>query len=178
MRLSGIISESIVDGPGIRYVVFTQGCPHGCPGCHNPGTHDPAGGYERSVEELTADFQKNLDENPLLDGVTISGGEPMAQACALLPFARTVKASGLNLWIYTGYTIGEICERGDANEIALLETADVLVDGRFEEHLRTLEARFIGSANQRIIERPGLYIHTIANSEKGSKLSLRTDKYT
>ncbi|MDL2263266.1 anaerobic ribonucleoside-triphosphate reductase activating protein [Synergistaceae bacterium OttesenSCG-928-I11] len=165
-RLSGIIPESIVDGPGIRYVVFTQGCPHRCPGCHNPGTHDPEGGYERSTDELIADFEKNFDENPLLDGVTISGGEPMIYARELLPFARAVKESGLNLWIYTGYTIEELCAREDADEIALLEAADALVDGRFVLELRTLGVRFIGSSNQRIIEKPGLYIHTIANSDR------------
>jgi anaerobic ribonucleoside-triphosphate reductase activating protein len=171
VRLSGVVPESIVDGPGIRYVVFVQGCPHACQGCHNPGTHDPAGGYELPVEELIADFRKNFLENPLLDGVTLSGGEPMASARELLPFARAVRESGLGLWVYTGYTIEELAERGNADEIALTELADALVDGRFEEGLRTLEARFIGSLNQRIIERPGLYIHTIADAEDRSIMS-------
>ena len=170
MRISGIIPESIVDGPGIRYVVFTQGCPHRCPGCHNPGTHDPAAGYECSAAELIADFEKNFGENPLLDGATISGGEPMMYARELVPFARAVKRARLSLWVYTGYAIEELAERGDADEFALLGIADALVDGRFEEKLRTLESRFIGSSNQRVVENPGLYIHTIANSDKGSNI--------
>ena len=84
LRLSGVISESIVDGPGFRYVVFTQGCPHGCPGCHNPQTHDFNGGT--LIDPLT--LLPEIDENPLLAGVTFSGGEPFCQPEALLPLAR------------------------------------------------------------------------------------------
>ena len=75
LRIAGTIGESIVDGPGIRYVVFTQGCPHGCPGCHNPQTHDPAGGFWAETDEILS----VLAENPLLDGITLSGGEPFLQ---------------------------------------------------------------------------------------------------
>ncbi|NLE20409.1 MAG: 4Fe-4S cluster-binding domain-containing protein, partial [Clostridiales bacterium] len=80
IRLNGTVSDSIVDGPGLRLAVFTQGCPHRCPGCHNPGTHDPAGGYEADTAAVLAD----LKENPLLDGLTLSGGEPFAQPEACL----------------------------------------------------------------------------------------------
>ena len=89
LRLSGVISESIVDGPGFRYVVFTQGCPHGCPGCHNPQTHDFNGGT--LIDPLT--LLPEIDENPLLAGVTFSGGEPFCQPEALLPLAREIKNS-------------------------------------------------------------------------------------
>jgi anaerobic ribonucleoside-triphosphate reductase activating protein len=157
MRINGIIEESIVDGPGLRYVLFTQGCPHGCPGCHNPQTHEAGGGTEASSPELIEGLRRSLADNPLLDGVTISGGEPFAQALEILPFADAVRELDLNLWIYTGYTIEEIIERGSPDEMALLERADVLVDGRFEIEKRTLETRFVGSSNQRIIERPASY---------------------
>lgn len=161
MRIQGIVPESIVDGPGIRYVVFAQGCRHRCLGCHNPQTHDENGGYEILTDELIAGFRKSADENPLLGGVTLSGGEPFLQAAALVPFAEAVRATGLDLWIYTGYTIEELAAREVAEEIALVCLANTLVDGRFDLKSRTLETRFVGSANQRIIASPGLYIHTI-----------------
>jgi anaerobic ribonucleoside-triphosphate reductase activating protein len=153
LRLAGIMDESIVDGPGLRYVVFVQGCPHHCAGCHNPQTHDPSGGYEIGGAELISCFQLSTHDNPLISGVTLSGGEPFAQARPLLPFARHVRESGLDLWIYTGWTIEEILSRRDPHETALLECADTLVDGRFEAGKRTLETPFVGSANQRIIRR-------------------------
>jgi anaerobic ribonucleoside-triphosphate reductase activating protein len=152
MRLSGIVEESIVDGPGVRYVVFTQGCPHRCPGCHNPQTHDRDGGYEIGAAELTEKFKRSAAENPLLSGVTISGGEPFIQARCLVPFAEAVRIAGYDLWIYTGYVMEEITARADRDEMALLARADALVDGPFVEELRTLERRFIGSSNQRIIK--------------------------
>jgi len=153
LRLAGIIRESIVDGPGVRYVVFVQGCPHRCPGCHNPGAHDPSGGYGMSADELSADFAVSAASNPLLSGVTISGGEPFARAGALKSFTDVVRDSKMNLWIYTGYSVGEIITRADPDEIALLNSADAVVDGRFEIALRTLETPFVGSANQRIVTR-------------------------
>lgn len=155
MRVQAVVAESIVDGPGVRFVVFTQGCPHGCPACHSPQTHDPAGGYETTADELIATLARDAGENPLLTGVTISGGEPFLHAAELLPFARAVRARGLDLWIYTGYTLEELLARGDAGELALLAEADALVDGRFDASRRTLERPFVGSANQRIVKNPG-----------------------
>ena len=99
LRIAGIQRDSIVDGPGLRYVIFAQGCPHGCEGCHNPQTHDFAGGKDADVEVIL----KEIAENPLLSGVTFSGGEPFCQAQALLPIAETLKAEGKHLMIYTGY---------------------------------------------------------------------------
>jgi anaerobic ribonucleoside-triphosphate reductase activating protein len=157
MRIAGIIRESIVDGPGLRFVVFTQGCPHRCPGCHNPETHDIHGGSEMPPCDVVSVFLCEADGNPLLDGVTISGGEPLLQAKELLPLAEAVKDRGLGLWLYTGYTIEEIASRGDRHELELLAKVDALVDGRFVEELRPAgshEAPFAGSANQRIIEAP------------------------
>ena len=153
LRLAGITDESIVDGPGLRYVVFVQGCPHRCEGCHNPQTHDPSGGYEIGGAELISRFQAFARDNPLICGVTHSGGEPFAQARPLLLFARYVRECGLDLWIYTGWTINEILSRLDPHETALLGCADALVDGRFEDERMTLEIPLVGSGNQRIIRR-------------------------
>jgi anaerobic ribonucleoside-triphosphate reductase activating protein len=161
MRIAGIVRESIVDGPGIRYVVFTQGCPHRCPGCHNPLTHDPAGGYEISPDELVSDFLRESKTNPLLSGLSISGGEPLIHASELLPLAEAARKARLGLWVYTGYTIEEIASLGDACHKALLKMADALVDGRFDENLRTLEAGFAGSSNQRVIGREELRKYTM-----------------
>lgn len=155
MRMQAVLPESIVDGPGIRFAVFTQGCPHGCPSCHSPQTHDPEGGYEIAPEELIANLKKSLAENPLLSGVTISGGEPFLHARELKAFAREARSNGLSVWIYTGYTLEELFARADGDELALLDEADALVDGRFEAGRRTLETPFVGSSNQRIIRNPG-----------------------
>lgn len=155
MRIAGIVPESIVDGPGMRYVIFVQGCPHACPGCHNPATHDPNGGIERSADDIAAELRAAAADDPLLDGVTFSGGEPMAQARELLTVAAAVKDAGLSLWVYTGWTIDEIRERNDEHELALVRAADVLVDGKFVAAERTLEQRFVGSRNQRVIKSPG-----------------------
>jgi anaerobic ribonucleoside-triphosphate reductase activating protein len=165
--LSAVIGESIVDGPGLRYVVFVQGCPHRCPGCHNPGTHDPLGGYEASPDELISGFLAHASSDPLMGGVTISGGEPLAQARELLLFAARVREFGSNLWIYTGYTIEEIAERSDPDEIALAGCADALVDGRFVQSLRTLETPFKGSSNQRVIEDPARVLAGLVTLRSG-----------
>ena len=147
IRLNGTVSDSIVDGPGLRLAVFTQGCPHRCPGCHNPGTHDPAGGYEADTAAVLAD----LKENPLLDGLTLSGGEPFAQPEACLELALGARALGLSVWAYSGYTY-EALERMGGAAAALLQACDVLVDGPFLLAERSLELDFRGSRNQRLID--------------------------
>lgn len=150
LRLSGIEPESIVDGPGIRYVVFVQGCPHHCKGCHNPQTHDFKGGYMESQEKLL----EEIKENPLVSGVTFSGGEPFCQAEALAQLGKKVKAMGKHLIVYSGYTLEQLLEKGKSEKgvMDLLRTADVLVDGPFIEELKDLNLRFRGSSNQRYIE--------------------------
>ncbi|MBC8528397.1 anaerobic ribonucleoside-triphosphate reductase activating protein [Christensenellaceae bacterium NSJ-44] len=148
LRLSGFTQDSIVDGPGLRATVFLQGCPHRCPGCHNPQTHAFDGGTLMDTQAL---LQK-IAANPLLDGVTFSGGEPFCQAQALCHLARGVRALGLNLWCYTGYLFEELLEKGDPHQIALLRELDVLVDGPFIQEQRSLELTFCGSRNQRIID--------------------------
>ncbi len=147
MRIANTVNDSIVDGPGLRFTIFTQGCPHRCPGCHNPGTHDPSGGEEATVEALAAQFQAN----PLLDGVTLSGGEPFAQAAACAQVARQAHQAGLNVWTYTGYLFEAIQAKGDPAWEALLRETDVLVDGPFLLGEKTYGLPFRGSRNQRLI---------------------------
>ncbi|MCI8441739.1 MAG: anaerobic ribonucleoside-triphosphate reductase activating protein [Provencibacterium sp.] len=150
IRVSGMVPESIVDGLGLRFTLFVQGCPHHCEGCHNPQTHPFAGGQEFSPEEI---FGK-IAESPLCQGVTFSGGEPFSQAAALLPLARLIRERGLNLCCYSGYTFEQLCEMGKTQPavLQLLGCCDVLVDGPFILAERTLEKRFAGSRNQRVLD--------------------------
>lgn len=149
MQLSGIVEESIVDGPGLRYVLFTQGCPHHCKGCHNPQTHSFEGGFPFTAEAALAQIR----ENPLLAGVTFSGGEPFAQAEALCAVAEGVRALGKNVVAYTGYTYEQLLARTDIWTRRLLEMVDLLIDGPYVEELRDLELQFRGSSNQRLLDR-------------------------
>ena len=126
IRLYGTVNDSIVDGPSLRYVIFTQGCLHHCPGCHNPDSHAIDGGYIEDTEQCLLE----IDQNPLLDGVTLSGGEPFLQATALIHFVQKVKKRHLHVMIYSGYTFEEILELGD-EENRLLSLCDTLVDGKF-----------------------------------------------
>ena len=147
IRIAGTVDDSIVDGPGIRYTVFVQGCSHHCPGCHNPHTHDFAGGRVVDTEELVAQMR----ENPLLDGLTLSGGEPFEQPDACAELARQAHARGLNVWCYTGYKYEQLLA-GDASRQALLSELDVLVDSPFLLAERSLDLLYRGSRNQRLID--------------------------
>lgn len=148
MRIANWISDSIVDGPGLRLTVFTQGCPHRCPGCHNPETWDPAGGREVPLEELEA----LLAADPLLQGLTLSGGEPFLQAGDCASLARRARRRGLDVWTYTGYRYEDLVEAGRADWEALLAATDVLVDGPFLQAQKSYAALFRGSDNQRLID--------------------------
>jgi len=148
IRLAGIVSESIVDGPGYRLAVFVQGCPHACPGCHNPKTHDFAGGYLSDTAEVIA----KMGKNPLVRGVTLTGGEPMMQAEALCEIAAAAKAKGMNVWCYTGYTLETLWAQNHGDCMRLLELIDVLVDGPYIAHERSLDLLYCGSKNQRLID--------------------------
>lgn len=148
IRLAGIVPESIVDGPGYRLAVFVQGCPHACPGCHNPKTHDFAGGYLSDTDQIIA----QMGRNPLVRGVTLTGGEPMMQAEALCEVASAAKAKGMNVWCYTGYTLETLQRENNPARMRLLEHVDVLVDGPYIAHERSLELNYCGSRNQRLID--------------------------
>lgn len=144
IRIAGIVPESFVDGVGIRYAIFMQGCLRNCPGCHNPATHDLNGGKIFDTEEIISAIKKN----PLLTGITLSGGEPLLQITPAAELARAAKNLGLNVWCYTGYKLEEIPSTAEE----LLKNVDVLVDGAYIEELRDLELSFRGSKNQRIID--------------------------
>ena len=148
LNLSGIVQDSIVDGPGIRTTIFCQGCPHHCPGCHNPQTHDPNGGSWADTEDIIA----AMAENPLLDGITLSGGDPFMQPLECTELAKGAHRLGLNVWTYTGYTWEALFQENDPEKIALLKETDVLIDGPFLLAERSLELRFKGSRNQRTID--------------------------
>lgn len=148
LRIAGTVNDSIVDGPGIRYTIFTQGCPHHCLGCHNPQTHDFAGGQDADVEKILDEIFKN----PILSGVTFSGGEPFCQAEALVPIAEAIKEKGKHLMIYTGYLLEHLQKMENAGVQRLLELADVIVDGPFILAEKNLTLSYRGSENQRVID--------------------------
>lgn len=151
LRIAGTVQDSIVDGPGLRFAVFTQGCPHHCPGCHNPETHDPEGGTLVPISFLV----DAMCSNPLTTGLTLSGGDPFLQAAQCVPLAQAAKASGRNVWIYTGYCYEVLCSPDAPEEWhTLLNCADVLVDGPFLLEQRSLSCPFRGSTNQRLIDVP------------------------
>ena len=150
LRLAGVVNESIVDGPGIRTAVFVQGCPHHCEGCHNSHTWDFNGGYDREVDDIIAAVSKN----PLLKGITLTGGEPFSQAEALTELAEKAHALGLDVFTYSGYTFEELTAGFEEHPEwkTLLEQSDYLVDGRFDITQKSLMLRFRGSKNQRLID--------------------------
>ena len=149
LELAGIVGDSIVDGPGIRTTVFSQGCPHHCPGCHNPETWEFGCGTPMEAQRIL-DIVRS---NPLCKGVTFSGGEPFAQAEGFAELARLLKADGYEVASYSGYTFEQLlC--GTPAQKALLQLIDVLIDGPFIQAQRSLEIAFRGSHNQRILDVP------------------------
>ena len=150
LRIAGIVRESIVDGPGIRFTIFCQGCPHACDGCHNPETHDFAGGKDVSIERLL----EEIDKDPLLAGVTFSGGEPFCQPEGFVELGKRIKERGLNITAFSGYTLEELMSLGIQNAAIaeLLELTDILIDGPFQKELKDLTLQFRGSKNQRVID--------------------------
>ena len=166
IRLAGVIKESIVDGPGIRFVIFCQGCSHHCPGCHNQETHDPMGGREYDLDTIL----NALTANPMIQGVTFSGGEPFEQAEGMAALAERILEKGYGIWAYSGYTFEQILNRGttDPAVMELLKRCSVLIDGPFMEEEKTLNLPFRGSANQRILDVP-------KSLEAGQPVELKRD---
>lgn len=176
ISLYGTVPDSIVDGPGLRYAVFVQGCSHGCPGCHNPESQPAEGGTETTLAALLADIRAN----GLVHDVTLSGGEPFEQPKACAALAAELKRNGYGIWCYTGYLYDDLAGRAEAARIQqaqreeagltgnaltegiaddlavgdLLDSIDVLVDGPFVESRKSLELKWCGSSNQRLIDVP------------------------
>lgn len=150
MRIAGFVEESIVDGPGFRIVIFFQGCAHHCYGCHNPETWDFEGGKEVSFDLI----KKIIDDNPYVDGITLSGGDPLYQIDASTEIAEYAKSKGLDVILYTGFLFEEVLEMTKANQRLkdLLNNVDTLIDGPFILEQRHLSLKFRGSSNQRIID--------------------------
>ena len=149
LKIAGYKKHSFVDGPGVRFTVFTQGCPHACPGCHNPETWDAEGGFPIETEDLVS----LIRSTKYLDGVTLSGGDPLLQAAACAEIARAVREEGLSVWMYTGYTYEQIRDGVAGNDaIRALREIDVLVDGRFIQSRRDASVLWRGSSNQRLID--------------------------
>lgn len=150
IRLADIVTESVVDGKGIRMTVFVQGCTHCCKGCQNPTTWDVSGGEEKPLSFITSLAEKD----PLLDGLTFSGGEPFLQPAPLSVLAKWCHAHNLNVWCYSGFTYEQLSEMGKSDEAVktLLGEIDVLVDGKFIEEELDLTLAFRGSKNQRVID--------------------------
>lgn len=153
LRVAGIGHESVVDGPGLRTVLFLQGCPRRCPGCHNPETQPMEGGRDMEtsllIEELSAGYG-------LISGITFSGGEPFLQAGPLAELAIALRDKGFNILIYSGYTLEELLELGgrDAAVAALMDAGDILIDGPYIEAKHDPTLAFRGSLNQRILDLP------------------------
>lgn len=146
LNIAGIVKESIVDGPGIRFTIFVQGCPHHCLGCHNPQTHDFSGGKQISIDEIVS----QIENVPYISGVTFSGGEPFCQSEGLYKLAKRLKQMNKHLMCYTGYTFEQLMQKDDAK--LLLSQLDLLVDGKFEQDKKSLDLKFRGSSNQRILD--------------------------
>lgn len=143
-------SDSIVDGEGIRTVIWFQGCSHNCYKCHNPESHDFNGGFIKSISSI----KEEIDELEFQNGITFSGGDPLYQPEALYEIAKYVHEKGLNVWCYTGFTFEKLLEMSSNNDIIkkVLEEIDVLVDGPFINTKKSLNVKFRGSTNQRIID--------------------------
>ena len=149
VKIAGAKKHSSVNGPGVRYVLFMQGCSHHCPGCQNPETHDISKGVEMEVEEIVSDILATR----YLDGLTLSGGDPLFQPEASFEIAKRVKEAGLDIWLYTGWTFEQIMD-GKAGQKAkeVLSFIDVLVDGPYVESLRSEDVIWRGSTNQHLVD--------------------------
>lgn len=150
IRLFGVATDSIVDGPGLRYSVYVQGCSHHCPECHNPESWAFDGGTVTTIDALIEDIQANK----LIHDVTLSGGDPFDQPGPVAKLASRLKDLGYGLWSYSGYTYEQLQAKAAENEdiARILSLVDVLVDGPFKKDLKSLDLKWKGSANQRVID--------------------------
>lgn len=149
IQVAGFLDNSLVNGKGLRSVVFVSGCHHACPGCHNKPMQDFNYGDQINISEVFSRIKGNI---PIIRGVTFSGGEPFEQPRALTVLAEKIKDEGLDIWCYTGYTFEEILKSSDQDKINLLHKVDVLIDGKFKRDLMKDAPKYTGSKNQRIID--------------------------
>lgn len=146
INLSGFVDSSIVDGPGVRFAIYTQGCKHHCEGCHNPKTWSTEPNIIYDIDELVT----FVEEESLSKNVTLTGGDPLLQIDSTLELAQKLKAKGYNIWLYTGYTLEQI--KSNQKLSLILEFIDTLVDGKFVDELKDFKLEYRGSSNQRIIK--------------------------
>lgn len=151
MNIAGINFESVVDGEGVRVVVFISGCLHNCKGCHNPASHSFTAG-QPFTQELQDEIIAYIQDTPFISGVTLSGGDPMYSAKDLVPFIKRLRADvkGITIWIYSGFQYEKILENSEMYELLCL--CDVLVDGEFVLEQRDITLAYKGSRNQRVID--------------------------
>jgi len=147
IRIASVVNDSIVDGPGLRFVVFTQGCLFGCPNCHNAATWDLKGGYLVDMDDLVTKWRKN----PLIEGITLSGGDPLLQAEQSLYLLRKAHETGLNVTLYSGDTYEHLLKSSNAFIVSIINEADYLIDGPYIDSQRDLTLLYRGSKNQRFI---------------------------
>jgi anaerobic ribonucleoside-triphosphate reductase activating protein len=151
LKIGGFLENSLVNGDGMRSVIFVSGCRHNCENCQNEFMQDFDYGDSTSIHDIFRKIKKNM---PIIKGVTFSGGEPFESAAALSKLSEEVRILGLNIWCYSGYTFEELIHSGDSDKLKLLSFIDVLIDGKFEEGLKVSASKYTGSSNQRIIDVP------------------------
>ena len=151
LQIGGFLDNSLVNGDGMRSVIFVSGCIHNCNSCQNEFMKDFNYGDVTSIHNVVERIKRNM---PIIKGVTFSGGEPFESATALSKLSEELKVLGLNIWCYSGYTFEEIKESKDSAKLNLLKFIDVLIDGKFDERLKVGASKYTGSSNQRIIEVP------------------------
>lgn len=153
MNVAGINFESVVDGDGVRVVVFVSGCLHNCKGCHNPASHSFTAG-QPFTQELQDEIIAYIQKTPFISGLTLSGGDPMYSAKEITPFIERLRkdVKDISVWIYSGFRFEEILENSEMFD--LLKLCDVLVDGEFVLEQRDITLSYKGSRNQRIIDIP------------------------
>lgn len=149
LQIGGFLDNSLVNGEGIRSVIFVSGCMHNCESCQNEFMQDFNYGDSVSVHNIVKKIKRNM---PIIKGITFSGGEPFESAVALSKLAEEAKDLGLNIWCYSGYTFEEIMHSGDSDKLRLIKSIDVLIDGKFDETLKLGANKYTGSSNQRIID--------------------------
>lgn len=152
MKILRTVRETVVDGPGIRYAIYVSGCSHSCKKCHNPESWDFSQGRELTQEYIDQ-MKEEIISNPLLDGITISGGDPLhpSNTKGLLHLLQELRDLVDDIWVYTGYTVEDLLNSPEGHQRDCLEYIDTLVDGPYVDELKDLSG-FKGSSNQRYVK--------------------------